>query len=178
MFPTTVSSLLWEVAMDWLRRHSWQLLLGMTGLIAVVGLNPVKEGIREDASVPLAFTGMTADQLQSDNPETFRLIDVQARFGGLDLIVIGILLSAILVTAFRRNERWAWWAMWMLPLWGAAVSATILRTGLVDRQAPPSPLFTGPVIAGLSSALLVIAAPRFFGHAALPAIVKVPSSEA
>ncbi|HEY8870424.1 MAG TPA: hypothetical protein VIM30_13685 [Candidatus Limnocylindrales bacterium] len=170
--------LVWEVAMEWLRRHAWQFLLGMTALIAVVGLNPVKEGIHEDPSVPLAFTGMTADQLQSDNPRSFRLIDVQARFGGLDLIVIGILLSAILVTAFRRNERWSWWAMWMLPLWGAAVSATILRTGLVDGQAPPSPLFTGPAIAGLSSALLLITAPRFFGRTALQATVDVSSSEA
>jgi hypothetical protein len=158
--------------MDWLRRHAWQLLLGMTALIAVVGLNPVKEGIHEDSSVPLAFTGKTADQLQADDPETFRLIDVQARFGGLDLIVIGILLSAILATGFRRNERWAWWAMWMLPLWGAAVSATILRTGLIDGQAPPSPLFTGPAIAGLSSALLVIAAPRFFARTTLPGGAK------
>jgi hypothetical protein len=158
--------LTWEVAMEWLRRHAWQLLLVMTALISVIGLNPVWQGIHEDSSVPLAFTGMTADQLQSDNPQSFRLIDVQARFGGLDLIVIGILLSAILVTPFRRNERWAWWAMWLLPLWGAAVSATILRTGLVDGQAPPSPLFTGPTIAALSSALLLIAAPRFFGRTA------------
>jgi hypothetical protein len=177
MFPTPLSSVFWEVAMEWLRRHAWQLLLGLTALIAVIGLNPVKEGIHEDSSVPLAFTGRTADQLQSDNPETFRLIDVQARFGGLDLIAIGILLSAILATAFRRNERWAWWALWLLPLWGAAVSATILRTGLVEGQAPPSPLFTGPAIAGLSSALLVIAAPRFFGRHAVPARASVSSSE-
>jgi len=168
----------WEDAMEWLRRHAWQLLLGMTALISIVGLNPVKEGIHEDPSVPLAFTGMTADQLRSDNANSFRLIDVQARFGGLDLIVIGLLLSAILVTAFRRNERWAWWAMWLLPLWGAAVSATIVRTGLVDGQQPPSPLFTGPTIALLSSALLLIAAPRFFGRSALQATVDVPSSEA
>jgi hypothetical protein len=163
--------------MEWLRRHAWQLLFGMTALISVIGLNPVKEGIHEDPSVPLAFTGMTADQLQSDNPETFRLVDVQARFGGVDLIVIGILFSAILGTAFRRNERWSWWAMWMLPLWGVAVTATILRTGLVDGQAPPSPLFTGPAIAGLSSALLLITAPRFLGRSALPATMDVPSSE-
>jgi hypothetical protein len=164
--------------MEWLRRHAWQLLLGMTALISVIGLNPVKEGIREDPSVPLAFTGMTADQLQSDNPGSFRLIDAQARFGGLDLIVIGTLFSAILATAFRRNERWSWWAMWMLPLWGVAVPATILRTGLVDGQAPPSPLFTGPAIAGLSSALLLIAAPRFFGRSALRATVDIPPSDA
>jgi hypothetical protein len=163
--------------MEWLRRHAWQLLLGMTALISVIGLNPVKEGIHEDPSVPLAFTGMTADQLQSDNPQSFRLIDVQARFGGLDLIVIGTLFSAILVTAFRRYERWSWWAMWMLPLWGVAVSVTIVRTGLVDGEASPSPLFTGPAIAGLSTALLLITAPRFFGRRAHRATMDVPPSE-
>jgi hypothetical protein len=63
--------------MEWRRRHAWQLLLGMTALIAVVGLNPVKQGIHEDPSVPLAFTGMTADELESDNPQSFRLIDVR-----------------------------------------------------------------------------------------------------
>jgi hypothetical protein len=162
--------------MKWLRRHAWQPLLGMTALIAIIGLNPVKEGIHEDPSVALAFTGMTADQLQSDNANSFRLIDVQARFGGLDLIVIGLLLSAILVNAFRRNERWAWWVMWLLPLWGTAVAATIVRTGLVDGQAPPSPLFTGPAIAVVSTALLLISAPRFFGRAPLPA--AAPSHDA
>ena len=134
--------------MEWLRRHAWQLLFGMTSLIAFIGLNPVKEGIHEDPSIPLAFTGMTPDQLQSDNAQTFRLVDVQARFSGIDLIVIGILFSTILATGFRRNERWAWWAMWLLPIWGAAVSATILRQGLVEGQAPPSPLFTGPTHCG------------------------------
>ena len=150
--------------MDWLRRHAWQPLLGMTALIAIIGLNPVAQGIHEDPSVPLAFTGRTADQLQSDNPESFRLMDVQARFSGLDLIVIGLLMSAVLLTGFRRNERWAWWAMWLLPLWGSAVTATIARTGLADGQAPPTPMFTGPAIAAVSTALLLLSAPRFFGR--------------
>lgn len=164
--------------MEWLRRHAWQLLLGMTGLISVVGLKPAKQGIHEDSSVPFAFTGMTADQLEADHPQSFRLIDVQARFTGLDMIVIGILLSTILVTAFRRNERWSWWAMWMLPIWGAGVSATILRAGIVDGQAPPSPMITGPVIAGLSSGLLLISAPRFFGSPALAVAAATPISAA
>jgi hypothetical protein len=150
--------------MGWLRRHAWQPLLGMTALIAIIGLNPVAQGIHEDPTVPLAFTGRTADQLQSDNPESFRLMDVQARFSGLDLIVIGLLMSAVLLTGFRRNERWAWWAMWLLPLWGGAVAATILRTGLAEGQAPPTPTFTGPAIAAVSTALLLISAPRFFGR--------------
>jgi hypothetical protein len=162
--------------MEWLRQHAWQPLLGMTALIAIIGLNPVTQGIHEDPTVPLAFTGMTADQLQSENADSFRLIDVQARFSGLDLIVVGLLLSAILVTAFRRNERWAWWAMWLLPLWGAAVAATIVRAGLVDGQAPPSPMFTGPAIAVVSTALLLISAPRFFGRT--PLLATAPSPDA
>jgi len=162
--------------MEWVRRHAWQPLLGMTALIAIIGLNPVAQGIHEDPSVPLAFTGRTADQLQSDSSETFRLIDVQARFSGLDLIVIGLLLSAILVTGFRRNERWAWWAMWLLPLWGAAVTATIVRTGLADGQAPPTPMFTGPAIAAVSTALLLLSAPRFFERIPVKAIHPSPEA--
>jgi hypothetical protein len=148
----------------------------MTALIAIIGLNPVAQGIHEDPTVPLAFTGRTADQLQSDNPETFRLIDVQARFSGLDLIVIGLLMSAIQVTGFRRNERWAWWAMWLLPLWGATVAATIVRTGVVEGQAGPTPLFTGPAIAAVSTALLLISAPRFFGRKSLHATAPSPDA--
>jgi hypothetical protein len=53
----------------------------------------------------------------------------------------------------------------------------ILRQGLVEGQAPPSPLFTGPLIAALSSALLLIAVPRFFGQAAIHATAEVPAPQ-
>lgn len=148
--------------MERLQRHTWQALVAMTGLIALIGLNPVVNGINEDPSVPLGFAGMTAAQLEAANSQSFHLIDVQARFAGLDLIVIGTLFSAVLVGAFRRNERWSWWAMWLLPLWGASVFATIVRAGVAPNQAPPSPAFSGPIIALVSSALLVASAPRFF----------------
>ena len=98
---------------------------------------------------------MTADQLKADNAR-YRLIDAQARFAGIDLVVIGTLLSAVLVGAFRHNQRWSWWAMWLLPLWGASVFIAILRSGVAANQTPPSPFFTGPIVAALSSALLVV----------------------
>ena len=150
--------------MEWLQRHTWQALAAMTALIAVIGLNPVMNGINEDPSVPLGFAGMTAAELESASSQSFRLIDVQARFAGLDLIVIGTLFSAVLVGAFRREERWSWWAMWLLPLWGAWVFLTILRAGVAPNQAPPTPFFSGPIIAGISAALLLLSAPRFFRH--------------
>jgi hypothetical protein len=160
--------------MRWLQRHAWQLLVALTALIAMVGLNPVRVGINEDPSVPLGFAGMTAAQLEAENAGSFRLIDVQARFGGLDLVVIGTLFSAVLVGAFRHNERWSWWAMWLLPLWGASVFVTILRAGVAADQTPPSPFFSGPIIAALSSALLLVAAPRFFRRRAVDDGVTQP----
>lgn len=149
--------------MAWLQRHAWRFLLAMTGLIAVIGINPVISGIREDESVPLGLAGMTSAELEAANVHSFRLIDVQARSAGLGLIAMGILLSAVLLGAFRHDRRWAWWAMWILPAWGASVSVLILEMGVEPGQPPPIPMISGLVIAGLSSALLLASAPRFFG---------------
>jgi len=152
--------------MAWLQRHAWQILFAVTVLIALIGVNPVVNGINEDPSVPLGVAGMTAAQLEADNPNSFRLIDLQARFSGVDLIAMGALLSAVLLGAFRHGARWAWWAMWLLPLWAASAFAMILAIGVAPGEPPPTPMVSGPVIALLSSALLLVSAPRFFGREA------------
>jgi hypothetical protein len=150
--------------MAWLQRHAWWLLLAMTVLVAVIGVWPIIQGIKEDASVPLGITGMTASELEAASPQGYRLLDLDARGGGISLIVIGTLLSAILLGAFRQNRPWAWWVMWVLPLWGASVFVLILAIGVAPGQAPPAPMISGPIIAVLSAALLLVSAPRFFRH--------------
>ena len=149
--------------MSWLQRHAWRVLLAMTGLIAVIGINPVRSGIAEDESVPLGLAGMTSAQLKAGDPHIYRLIDFQARSAGFALIALGILLSAVVVGGFRRERRWAWWSMWVLPAWGAAVSGLIILEGMEPDQPRPWPVYSGVVIAALSSVLLVVTAPRFFG---------------
>ena len=44
-------------------------------------------------------------------PMAARYMDVLYRTYGMYNVVIGLLGSAIAVTAFRRGERWAWWAL-------------------------------------------------------------------
>lgn len=150
--------------MSWLQRHAWRVLLAMTGSIAVIGINPVIAGIAEDESVPLGLAGMTSAQLKAGDAHIYRLIDLQARGGGLALIALGVLLSAVLVGGFRHEQRWAWWSMWVLPAWGASVSGLILAQGTEPDQPRPIPLFSGFIVAALSSVLLLITAPRFFGR--------------
>ena len=149
--------------MLWLQRSAWWLLLTMTVLVAVIGLNPIISGINEDASVPLGITGLSASQLQSESAQGYRLIDFGVRSGGLDLIIIGALLTTIILFGFRRSQRWAWWAMWSLPIWAVSVFALNLAFGVAPGQAPPSPMISGPILAVLAAALLLVSAPRFVG---------------
>jgi hypothetical protein len=148
----------------WLQRHAWWLLLTMTVLLAVIGVWPVILGIKEDASVPLGITGMTASQLEASSVQGYRLLDFEVRSGGVALIVIGTLLGAVVLGAFRQGLPWAWWVMWVLPVWAASVFVLILSIGVAPGQAPPTPMISGPIFAVLSAALLLVSAPRFFGH--------------
>lgn len=90
--------------------------------------------------------------------------DGLTRAGGLQLAAVGVLMSAVLFTAFRRWERWAWYAMWTLPAWSLGVFLLMLS---IDRAAgvpPPPPLISGPIFAVVSAALLLAVAPRFFAE--------------
>ncbi len=149
-----------------LQRRAWWLLLTITVLVAFIGVWPVIAGIKEDASVPLGIAGMTASQLQALSPGAYRLVDFFARSAGVALIVIGTLLSLVVVHGFRPAHRWAWWAMWALPVWSVSTFVLILAIGVAPGQAPPWPLISGAVVAGLSATLLVLSAPLFLGRKA------------
>ena len=107
---------------------------------------------------------MTASQLEAAGGQAYRLSDFKVRSGGISLIVIGTLLSAVLLGAFRQYRRLAWWVIWVLPVWGASVFGLILASGVAPGQPPPTPMISGPIMAVLSSALLLVSAPRFFGR--------------
>ena len=57
------------------------------------------------------FTGGSWPELVNTAPMTARYMEVLFRTYGVHCAVFGLLGSAIAVTAFRRGERWAWWAL-------------------------------------------------------------------
>ncbi len=93
----------------------------------------------------------------------YRLLGFGTRIGGANLTVIGTLLTTVLLVPFRRGERWAWWAMWVLPAWALSVLFLYLAFGVAPGQAPPPPMISGPIFAAISAAILLISAPHFFG---------------
>lgn len=150
--------------MRWLERHAWWGLLFMTVTLVLFGVTDVLVGPAADRAIPLGLTGMTLEELQAEGPASYRLFDFFTRANGYSLLMLGLFGTAILLFAFRRNQRWAWWSMWLLPLWAAGGVAFYLVAGVESDQPPPPPMVSGPFFAVLTAAILLVSAPRFFGR--------------
>ena len=57
------------------------------------------------------FTGSSWSELVNSAPMTAGYIEVLFRMYGIFNVVFGLMAIAITVTAFRRGEQWAWWAL-------------------------------------------------------------------
>ena len=144
--------------MRWLERHAWWLLLA-TALISVLfGLGDLSAGAPDNT---LAVTGQSTAEFQADSPAGYALISESVRIGGVHIMAIGLFAVAVLLFAFRRNARWAWWTMWLVPLTSACLAA-IHFTTVAPGQAPAIPAYSGSFIAGLDALVLLVSAPRFF----------------
>jgi hypothetical protein len=57
------------------------------------------------------YTGGSWDQLVATAPKTAGYITLVFRMYGIYIVAFSLLGVAIATTAFRRGERWAWWAL-------------------------------------------------------------------
>lgn len=57
------------------------------------------------------FTSGSWTELTATSPMTARYIGVLFRMYGIFNLAFGLTALAITITAFRRGERWAWWAL-------------------------------------------------------------------
>ena len=57
------------------------------------------------------FTRSSWSELAGTSPMTARYIGVLFRMYGVFNVAFGLMAIAIAVTAFRRGEGWAWWAL-------------------------------------------------------------------
>ncbi len=77
-------------------------------------------------------------------------------------MVFGILAAVIAWTSFRGGERWAWYALWTLPLLNVLIfliqyTSLDLSTGVL-----PPPLLSAPVFLAIAVVGLLLPIRRFF----------------
>jgi hypothetical protein len=141
--------------MQWLQRKAWWGLLAIAALIAGAGLVDLATGVTWQAE---DVTGSTSAEIAAQSSAGFKLIDFVVRTQGLYLIAIGVLLSAVLLFAYRLDRPWAWWAMWTLPVFVIGNSLLMLAFGAWG------PAITGTVVGLVAALILLVGAPRFFGR--------------
>ena len=145
--------------MTWLRGHAWWGLLAVSLMLTVFGVTDIVSGAAADVAIPQGLTGRTIDELEAESSDADGLYDFAARSNGWTLVLLGVLLAVLVLIPFRRGERWAWWAAWALPIWAAGVPIFYLMAGIQPDQPPPPPMVSGPIVAILSAAILLVSRP-------------------
>ncbi len=142
------------------------LLLLVGVVLTLFGVGDVRRGMDADPAIANAYTGIDWEIVKAESPEFARLIDLQTRAGGAHLIVFGVMTATVVLTAFRRGERWAWFLMWLLPLWAASVFLLNFFGERQPNMPPPPPMLSAPIFTAVLVGALGLSAPRFFGRRA------------
>ena len=108
------------VTTDWRRRIAWILVVIVDagfvawGAMAAASPDHYLLGPGGKPILPAGYEGFTGSSwvdLVSASPMAAQYMAVLFRMYGLFNVAFGLMGIAIAVTAFRRGERWAWWAL-------------------------------------------------------------------
>lgn len=140
----------------------WIILLVVSVIFALFGLGDIISATAADPAIVQAITGMTPEEIGAAEPRLLVLVDQQVRAGGAAFLVIGILAGAIAWTSFRRAERWAWYALWTLPLLNVLIFLVMYTHTDFSTGVLPPPLLSAPVFLSILVVGLLLPIRRFF----------------
>jgi hypothetical protein len=159
--------------LGFLERRGWIALAILSGVVLLFGVGDVRRGLEADPAISFGLTGKSLAQLRAESADAYEVADVTVRASGVTIAVLALLLLALVVTAYRGGQRWAWWTMWLLPVWGLAAAALMLLADRAPGTPPPPPMVSGPIFFAIGSAVLLGSARKFFRPIAVDAKVEV-----
>lgn len=147
-------------------RHAWKVLLFFSVFMALIGLPDLLIGGSfyqvGDEALLYGITSMTWEQLEAASPNAAAMIDFKVRMGGLQYLFLGLFSMAITLTGFRRGERWAWYTMWLFPLFFVAHSLVIRNAYKHPEVGTPEPLVSGLAVLAITALTLALSYRKFF----------------
>ena len=98
---------------------SWILVLSVSVLSVLsalyVGLTPTADQTE--------LQGRTWEQFANQDPEVAGLYAMDLALLGMSIGAFAVLAAVIAAIPYRRGERWAWYALWVVPLlWGGVAA--------------------------------------------------------
>jgi len=96
-------------------RYAW-LLFFILGVLAVIAAPILLLGNPPDPPSPEGFTGLSSDEINARIPGMSGYISSISTQLGNFMLTSGVLMAAMAAGPFRRGEKWAWYALWVIPL--------------------------------------------------------------
>lgn len=124
------------------------LVLGVIEILFAVG--DMIAGVENDPAILISATGRTPAELKAEDPLLYNAIDHQQKTIGHVLLMTGLLVSVVSLTAFRGGARWAWFTFWLIPI----DMVFIVVASYNNRQ--PGESLAPPFYSGLLFAVLTI----------------------
>jgi hypothetical protein len=148
-----------------LERSAWIALIVVGAIFGLFGLSDVILGMNADPAIAESIAGVAWKDLQASNPQVANLIDMYVRSLGASILVVSILSLSITLTAFKRGERWAWYALWVWPLWNVAIFVLSFTAERHPGFPPPPPMLSSPIFFTVTLLALILSYRKFFPRA-------------
>ncbi len=139
-------------------KYTWVIFL-IIGIMVLLGAIPHTLGVNTDPALVQTISGQTIDELKVSSPMFFNLYSFYFRGGGLSDLGFVFFLIVISLTAYRRGQKWAWYAFWFVPVY---FLAWIALSSTLPSAAQLSLLPPLIVIIVLSLAGLLLSFRKFF----------------
>jgi hypothetical protein len=146
---------------NFFERSVWVLFLVIGVIEILFGAGDMIAGIENDPAILISATGRTPAELKVQDPLIYNSMDHQQKVIGNFLLLTGLLISVISLTAFRRGARWAWFTFWVIAadMIFAAVSQYLSRKP-GESLAPP--FYSGSLFAVLTIVWLALSYRKYF----------------
>jgi hypothetical protein len=142
-------------------KYAWTLLFAI-GLLVLVGGVPHSLGINTDPETVERIIGMTLNEFKVSSPGFFDLYTFYFRFGGLSDVGVAFFIMAISLTAYRKGEKFAWYAMWFIPAFFIGCTAITMSTITTSVESSLSLLLPITMFVILSLLGLLLPYRKFF----------------
>lgn len=141
-------------------RHGWKIFLIISVIFGLFGFGDFSLGMNADPAIAESIIGISWEQTQTNSPEAAHLIDMQVRAGGAQLIVLSALSIVVCLLGYRHGQRWAWYALWVFPIWMVLIFMLFFTANRSPDMPPPPPMVSAPIFFVITALTLLFT----YGH--------------
>ena len=125
-----------DMSEKWYVKYAWLLLcllgiafalFAVNALLFGLSLSDIPVGIPGGPEATQSLAGTTWDELLTGSPGIVNIMRGISRVLGSGFLGFSLLVVLIAATSYRQGQRWAWFALWSLPLFLVMLTLHELR---------------------------------------------------